>query len=249
MNLLLAGLVVFMTHALEGVTGFGCTVLALPFMCWLVGPRIAVPVLVTLAWMLAILIVVKARCHIVWREFGRIVLYALPGLPLGMVLYRYLPERGLLILLGVFMIFVGVRGLAHHWIRHVGMTTQQTPNWRHRLALFGGGIVQGALGSGGPLVVIYAARALANKSVFRVTLCMLWFSLNSILIAGWLADGTTFRNPEILRVLAVTIPFMLAGLWTGDRLHHRVNERQFRIGIYALLALCGTVMLVNKLTK
>ena len=240
---------VFITHALEGITGFGCTVLALPFMCWLVGPHTAVPVLVVLAWMLAGLVIVAARRRIVWREFGLVVLYALPGLPLGMVLYRYLPEKGLMLLLSVFMIVVGARGLARHWIRHAGVTTQRTPSWRHRLALFGGGIVQGAVGSGGPLVVIYAARALTDKSIFRVTLCMLWFSLNSILIASWLADGTMFRKPEILRVLAITIPFMLAGLWMGDRLHHRVNERHFRIGIYAILALCGMVMLVNELMK
>ena len=41
----LLGWVVLITHFLEGITGFGCTVLALPFAILLVGTKQAVPVL------------------------------------------------------------------------------------------------------------------------------------------------------------------------------------------------------------
>ncbi len=40
--ILLSGLTVFVTHALEAVTGFGCTVLALPFVTALIGVKSAV---------------------------------------------------------------------------------------------------------------------------------------------------------------------------------------------------------------
>ncbi len=36
-TLVLSGLVVFVTHALEAVTGFGCSVLAMPFVSALLG--------------------------------------------------------------------------------------------------------------------------------------------------------------------------------------------------------------------
>ena len=52
--ILLFGMVVLITHFLEGITGFGCTVLALPFCIMLVGIKAAVPVLVILAWILAL---------------------------------------------------------------------------------------------------------------------------------------------------------------------------------------------------
>ena len=74
-RIILLGLVVLITHCLEGITGFGCTVLALPFIAMLLGVKTAVPVLVVLAWVLAGYIIIKSWKDINWKEFGFIVLY------------------------------------------------------------------------------------------------------------------------------------------------------------------------------
>ncbi len=55
---ILLGIVVVVAHFLEGITGFGCTVIALPFSILLVGVKIAVPALTILGWMLALFIVI-----------------------------------------------------------------------------------------------------------------------------------------------------------------------------------------------
>ena len=54
-----------------------------------------------------------------------------------------------------------------------------------KLLLFCGGIIQGAFGTGGPFVVIYSSKALPDKKVFRVTLSLLWLSMNSIRLLKW----------------------------------------------------------------
>lgn len=48
MTVALFGIVVLMTHFVEGITGFGSTALALPFCIMLVGMKTAVPVLIVL---------------------------------------------------------------------------------------------------------------------------------------------------------------------------------------------------------
>jgi len=50
MNILIIitfGIIVFLSFTMEGITGFGCTALALPFCTLLVGVKLSVPVLMS----------------------------------------------------------------------------------------------------------------------------------------------------------------------------------------------------------
>ena len=46
MDLLIVCLIIFLSHIVEGITGFGCMILALPFVSSILGLQTAVPVLV-----------------------------------------------------------------------------------------------------------------------------------------------------------------------------------------------------------
>ncbi|NOU36305.1 MAG: sulfite exporter TauE/SafE family protein [Kiritimatiellaceae bacterium] len=240
--ILLFGVVVFLTHMLEGVTGFGCTVLALPFAAALLGLHTAVPVLVVLGWLLAIYIVARSWRHIQWKPFLFIVLHAAIGLPIGMLLFDKLPETGLKALLATFMVGVGFRGFVKTWrAGHKLLVAKDTRSVWMRLVLLTGGVIHGAFGTGGPFVVIYAGRALPDKSLFRVTLCLLWTVLNTILIVKWTVIGGVW-NPQIMKAITAALPFLVAGIAVGDWLHHRVNERLFRMMVYGVLFLAGTAV-------
>ncbi len=245
-RLALFGLVVLITHCLEGITGFGCTVLALPFAVLLLGLKTAVPVLVALAWLLAAYIILRSWRNIRWPEFGFIGLYAGLGLPLGIVLFDYCPEKALKLILALFMVGVGFFGLKRTRAQRAALEAGETPpppgkNWLMRGLLCLGGIIHGAFGTGGPFVVIYAARALTQKTLFRVTLCLLWFTLNTLLLVKWTVGGQVW-NPETGWCLGLSLPFLGAGMLLGDYLHHRVNEYVFKLLVYFVLLASGGVM-------
>ncbi|MCU0577071.1 MAG: hypothetical protein MUD15_09645 [Desulfobacterota bacterium] len=69
------------------------------------------------------------------------------------------------------MVIIGVAGFVRHY---VGSMTPAVMTRRTRILasifLPLGGFFHGAFGTGGPLVVIYAARAQTDKTVSRVTL-------------------------------------------------------------------------------
>lgn len=237
--------VVFLTHVQEGITGFGCTVLALPFIALLLGLDVAVPVLVIQAWVLNLYIVLISRHQIAWVEYRRIVLLAGIGLPFGIWMARALPETGLKWVLAVFMLAIGIHGLGIHW----GMQTLEIKTSSSRtkrlasLFLPLGGIIHGAFGSGGPLVVIYATRALPEKSLFRVTLCLLWLTLNTILISQWILSSSL--DGHIVRVSALCLPFTVVGMVGGNIAHHRMNELLFRRLVYAVLIASGFALIYS----
>ncbi len=249
----LVGLVVLITHCLEGITGFGCTVLALPFIVLLLGVKMAVPVLVVLAWVLAAYIIIRSWKNIRWKEFGFIVLFVGLGLPVGIFLFDYCPEKWLLAVLAVFMIGVGFHGF-YKTMKHkpqeggiMDVTAKPEHNWLTRGVLLLGGMVHGAFGTGGPFVVIYATRALPEKTLFRVTLCLLWFSMNTIMMLKWTIAGNVW-NKETVACTLTALPFLIGGMLLGDWLHHKVNEYHFRLLVYIVLALSGIVMALKVLS-
>jgi len=245
-HILLLGLIVFVTQTLEGVTGFGSTVLALPFAAMLLPLGMIVPVLATHTLLLAVYIVVVSWKHIVWKEFGFIALHVSLGLPIGYMLFKNLDDTYLKGLLALFMIGVAVHGIRMTRLGHNQTAASAVPAKKSplmRLILFLGGIIHGAFATGGPFVVIYASRALKDKTLFRVSLCLLWLCMNSVLLVIWIASGDWTR--ETNELLLVSLPFLLLGIFVGDYLHHRASEYLFRLIVYGVLAVSGAVLMFD----
>ena len=249
---ILVGVIVLITNFQEGITGFGCTALALPFVTLVVGDiELAKHILVPIAYMLAFSIIILSRKHIIWREYLRIVLLAAIGLPIGIWMSKSLPKEGLQWILAVFFALIGIHGS----IREASRRTKPVPaTGLKKILLSGivplGGLMQGAFGSGGPLVVVYAARTLVDKSVFRVTLCLVWFTLNTVLLTDWIRDPRFHAmNMQAMKAILVCMPFTIGGLVLGNYAHHRVNETQFRRMVYAVLAASGAALAWSLLRK
>lgn len=234
---LLLGSVVFLTHFLEGITGFGCTVLALPFAIMLIGTKQAVPVLLFLALLLAAYIVGIDRKRIVWREFFKIVLFVGIGLPFGIFTFGYFDEKVLRWILGVFMVVVAVRGLLSFVI---ALNENRLPKWLLNLLLVAGGFIHGVFSSGGPLVVIYARNALADKSSFRATISMLWLSLNTVMLVQGVVSGR--MTAEVWEIIGVCLPFLMAGALGGNWAHRYIKDRYFSQIVYGVLLVAGLFM-------
>jgi uncharacterized membrane protein YfcA len=233
-------LLVFTTYFQEAVTGFGCTVLALPFAILLLGGVAdAKAVLVMLALVLNCGVSILAKKHIVWKEVVIILVLVIIGLPVGMLLADKLPEEFLKLILAAFMVVIGLQGLIA-----LGDGVSKRANRRTRILASGflpiGGIIHGAFASGGPLVVIYATKALADKSVFRVTLAMSFVLINSALVTTLAVQHVI--TPRHVYLAAMCLPFILAGLFIGDRVHYKLPELAFKRMVYGVLVAAGVAL-------
>jgi len=245
------GLIILTTHFQEAITGFGCTALALPFVLLLVDLDTAVKSLCIMAWLLAFWLVIIARKDIIWKEYWHIVIPMAIGLVIGILIKDRVSEYWLKWVLAVFMTIVGIRGV----LMKPNEVSDKPGMSRTARLLYGGfvpagGLMQGIFASGGPLLVIYATKALPRKGIFRVTLCMVWTTINAILITQWAVRGM-LNDVHVWKIVAVGIPFSMLGMVLGNRAHHRVNEFNFRRIVYAVLVLSGIILaypLVPKLS-
>lgn len=245
LTIILFGIVVLATHFLMGITGFGSTVLALPFCILLVGVKASVPVLVVLAWLLSFMILVVDYKNLLWKEFIYIFIFVGLGLPLGMYIFNNLPEALLKIILALFMIGVAINGLYKSKKSLQNISTDNKPSHKSKLLtvfLFLGGIIHGAFGSGGPFIVIYAAKAIHNKSQFRATQCGLWLGLNTIIILKGYFSGQ--YTPENINLILWTSPFLILGMLFGNIAHNKVNTKHFTQIVYVVLLISGIFMFI-----
>ena len=238
MTIFIFGLVVLVTHFLEGITGFGCTVLALPFCVVLVGVKTAVPVLTALSLILSSYIVIIDYKNIVWKSYIKIVSFVGLGLPIGMLLFSFLPEEILKKILGVFMILVAARGI--YFAFNERAKVKEIGNRMLNFILFLGGIIHGAFSAGGPFVVIFATQELKNKSNFRATLSTLWVTLNSIIIIKIATSGAF--TPVVMKFFGWSVPFLLAGMLLGNWAHKRIEDRVFTKVVFLVLLVAGFFM-------
>lgn len=248
--ILLIGLIVFSTFTIEGIAGFGSTVMALPFMIMLIGLEKAVPLLSSLNLLLAIYLISRSWRNISFREYIYIVIHAAPGVIAGLLMMDHLPRKILIGLLTFFTLFVGIRGLCKTIKNKEAAISRTKPDKGlfSRVILFCGGIFQGAFGSGGPLVVMYAAKAIPEKTVFRATLPLLWFTTNSFMNVKWFLSGNVWDKQLFFRFLWA-LPFIAAGMIFGDYLHWKVNQKLFTLLLYTLLIIVAIILGINSLIR
>jgi uncharacterized protein len=241
---LLALVVIFLTHFQSCITGFGATVLAMPFVALLIGLEEARFVLMVQGWLLALLVVIESWRKIAWREFAIIISLMGIAIPIGQWMFVNLPANTLMIILSVFTVAVGIEGLIKHFRPGAAESAVERSSARSRwlasLFLPLAGAIHGAFATGGPLLVIYATRAIPDKSLFRVTLCLTWTVLNS-----WLIGSTFYAGgiaPRILMMTGLCIPVSVFGFWLGNRVHYRVNQHLFRQIVFVVLTAVGLFM-------
>lgn len=103
--------VVMMAYFIEGMIGFGGTIIALPLASQIAGIRLAVPVLTIVVFLASVVIAIRDFKYLDKKEFVKISLLMILGLPIGTWLFSALPERPLKLSLSVFMIVIAVKGL------------------------------------------------------------------------------------------------------------------------------------------
>jgi len=241
--LLLLSLVVFVTHALEAITGFGCTVLAFPFVIAITGDIGYSKIILTIiAWALALYFVVTKFRRINWKQFLVIFVVAAIGLPIGIWIFDKVDAAILKKALGAFIVISAGIQL---W-KIYRPAKKENPGGKFNPVnyayLFFGGIVHGAFATGGPLIVLYSAKKLTDKGEFRATMCLLWTLLNTLLIVQF------FRNGALTREVGVTLlwllPALALGIVVGEIVHKKVNELIFRKIVFATLFAVGLVMVI-----
>jgi uncharacterized protein len=218
--------------SVQTAIGFGAILISVTFGAHLLPLEALLPLVVPVSLVQSAAIVARHRRAVRWRLLLRWVL-PLVGVGLGASVALIGPGRApwLRPALGVLVI-----GLAALSLSEDGDPAETSPPGARAAsgaALVAGGVVQGLLATGGPLVVWGLARERLDRHALRATLAAVWAAMNVVLVGAMVTDGR-IDGASALSSSALLVPAGL-GLALGEAVHGRLDERTFRRAVWVLL--------------
>ncbi|QDP86763.1 sulfite exporter TauE/SafE family protein (plasmid) [Chryseobacterium sp. SNU WT5] len=232
----------FFASLVRSTLGFGESLIAVPLFLLLLPLEVAVPLSVMLSIVIALVIVIQDHTKIHFQSAKWLVLYALPGIPLGLLILIYGNESFVKIALGLLIILYSLYSLFNKKIKIQGQENNRL--WLF-ICGFLSGIFGGAYGLNGPPLVVYGNLKNWTAKHFRATLQAYFLPASFLGAIGYYAKGliTTEVNYYFLLSLTTTIP----AIFLGRYLNHKLNDNSFFKYVYWSLIGIGLILILNSL--
>ena len=231
--ILFTTLAVFLSAIIRQVSGFGFALVSMPLITMIVGIRVATPLVAIAATTVGLLMIASN-----WQQADRRILlqlcgWALLGVPLGVILFGYLPEEWVKRGLGALLISYSIFALVQPKLPLVknGVVTA--------VSGFFSGVLTGAYNTGGPPIVVYGTLRHWPPHQFRATLQLFFLIVTGMAMIGQGLAG--LWTGEVWRLYLYSIPGLLLGQFLGDRIHHMIPRHLFNRVIYGMLIVSGLI--------
>jgi len=230
--------VVLIAAMVQSAAGFGFALLAVPLMALAIPTETAVVVAVSLGMLTSSTQAIAQREHGDRPTILRMLIGAAVGAPFGLLVLSLASNQqlkfGLAAVIIAFLV-INLRGIAiERGTRVVDVVAGAIS-----------GVLNTALSTNGPpLVMALHARHL-TPSVFRATISAVLAGTGVITIGLFLASGR--YGADVRELLVVAIPATIFGYLVGARLRPRIVPSRFRKVVLALLVATAIITLVGAL--
>lgn len=244
--------VIAVAMLLRTTIGFGDALLAMPLLTLLIGVRAAAPLLTAVSLTVAAMVLLYTRRAVVLRDARGLLLGALPGVPVGVVALRSVPEPLLAGLLGALVAAFGAWRLIRLRIAPPddplsakGANAAGTDGRLAPLVGFAAGVLGASTGAGGPPVVVYGVVSGWSPQRFRATLQAFFLCSGTLAAVGYAWAG--LWTATTLHLYLAALPGVLLALAVGTRLARRVSAERFAGFVAATVTALGLVLLADAL--
>lgn len=260
-NFIWLAIVQFVVFFIQGITGFGCTLLSAPFHSVMLEPSLqstidagirasqlgtAFATLIPIPTLLYLGI--KEFKNVSWKDLFKIVILCAPGVVIGNIVVGYLNEVVVRVIIGVIVVSVAIMNIYKNILaplifkKGVKEDTKLRKAFRY-VALMLGGVIHGAFSLGGPLMTIYTLEAVKDKEKFRNTMSWVWVVLGTYNASNHIRAG--FYTQEMISATAISLPFAFIGLSLGMRVLSKIKRETFLKVVYIVLLITGTDFLIK----
>ncbi len=204
---------------IQGLTGFGSALVAIPLLALFIDIRIAVPLCILNGLLITAYLSLQLRGHVDRKKALPLLLGYLPGILLGIVFLKNVNDVLFKLVLSCMVIGYSLYRLyVHPTIRPV-----------HRIwaliAGFASGTITTAFSAGGPPAIIYTTLTGWSKDEIKATLSI-YFFLGGILTAlAHVISGLT--TVAVVKYAAASIPAVLLGVSTGSLVYRKFNTEGY----------------------
>ena len=236
---LIAAVVVAGAYVIFGITAFGAALFTVPVLSHFLPLEFVLPMCALIDMSAALALGVRFSREADWSELKWMVPLSLAGAVAGVTLLVALPRQATIAGIGLFLVAYGVYALRQKEAVHV-VSRAWAP-----IAGFSGGVLGTLFGIGAPPYAIYLTHRMPDKLAFRATLSSMVIFSVSMRALVFTASGLMLADR--LAGFAVLLPFALAGLWLGNRIHGRISRAGLLRVVAVLLLLIGLSLVARAL--
>ena len=219
----------FLGAVVFGITGFGATLVTIPFATHLVAQPIALGLFSISDLVCALILGVQNARKADHAEWVRLIPTMLVGTALGVTLLINLPRAAGMLLLGAFVASFAIYNLGKK-----PSTTSVSRRWAV-VAGFFGGIASALFGAGGPVYAAYLSQRGLSAEHFRATMGFVMMAAISVRFVAFLISGVILE-PAVLFAAAFVTPASVLGLFVGRAFVRKVSrDVLMRIVLFVLI--------------
>ena len=227
---------VLFAATMQTTAGFGFALLAVPLMALALDTHDAVVVSTFLGLLSSSAQAYQGRHEVDRTLATRLAVWALAGIPLGLLVFRQVDEQVLKVILGIsVLIATGLLArrldLGHHG------------PWLDRLAGLISGALSASLSTNGPPLVFAMQSRRLPIAVFRSTISVVFCLSGVATLVAFAVSGEISGSGA--RDSLIALPAMSLGLLIGFRLRVRVSEEGARRLVLSLLGIAGVSAILS----
>ncbi len=228
----------FLATLVRSTFGFGESLVAVPLFVFFLPLDIAVPLSVLMSLFVALIVVIQDHSEIQIASAKWLILYALLGIPLGLLILIYGNEYWVKIVLATLIISYSVYAMRAKNALHL---EHDNRFWLF-VCGFLSGVLGGAYGLNGPPLAVYGNMRKWSAKHFRATLQAYFLAASFIGIIGYSIKG--LLGWTVIRYFLVCLPAMIPAIFLGRYFNHKLRGDSFFKYIYWGLILVGALLLV-----
>lgn len=234
---LLFYLIALLAGFTQGFAGFGSVLVGLPLLTIIMDVRTAVPLMCLLALCISTILSIQLRQHCHWGRVRVLLVWAVPGIVVGVYALKNVPASLLELVIGVVLVLFPLyllrsdsphRGIPERWAWAFGFLS---------------GILGGSIGANGPPVIIYTTQQPWGK--YPVKSVLVWYFFFSGIGISSVHAMSGLITARVLHLFLSGLPALVTGVLTGAYLFGRIDSQSYRKVLQILLILLGVFMVVK----
>ena len=232
-----AALIFLAAGFVQGLTGFGSALVAIPLLSLVIDVKAAVPLCILNGLLITVYLAVQLRRYLDHRKILPLVIGSIPGVFVGTTLLTKVDPSVIRIGIGCLLISYSFYNLLVY-----PRPLNPARIWGY-VAGFLTGTIGAAFSAGGPPTLIYTTMTDWKKEEIKATLSG-FFVVNGIVTAVVHAMSGV-SSLTTVGYFAATAPFVLIGTVAGASITGRIDRKTYLRFIYGFLLVMGVVMLAG----
>lgn len=233
----------FLASLVRSTLGFGESLIAVPLFLFFLPLNVAVPLSVMLSIVIALIIVVQDHSKIHFNSAKWLIVYAILGIPIGLLILIYGNETVVKTGLGLLIVIYSVYAL----LGKSSFTLKEDSKLWLFVCGFLSGIFGGSYGLNGPPLVVYGNLRKWTAKHFRATLQAYFLPASLIGFVGYYLKGLV--TPEVNHYFLISLISVIPAVFLGRYLNHKLNNRSFFKYVYTGLIIVGVILIMDSLLE